>query len=83
MSGPTTFCHKSGAVLPQTRLHATCRRANLGYDFLATDWKGDFRDTRGGGIGWRGLRQLPRILFARMLILAGTPPRVWAFPLYA
>src|SRR6476620_4449646 len=38
------------------------------------------KDTRGGGIGCRALRLLrERFSLAGMQILAGTPPRVWAF----
>jgi len=37
------------------------------------------KDTRGGGIGCRALRLLREDSLAGMQILAGTPPRVWAF----
>ena len=37
------------------------------------------KDTRGGGIGCRALRLLREESLAGMQILAGTPPRVWAF----
>src|SRR5258707_729235 len=41
------------------------------------------KDTRGGGIGCRALRLLrERFSLAGMQILAGTPPRVWAFAWY-
>jgi hypothetical protein len=41
------------------------------------------KDTRGGGIGCRALRLLrERFSLAGMQILAGTPPRVWAFTWY-
>jgi hypothetical protein len=40
------------------------------------------KDTRGGGIGCRALRHLREDSLAGMQILAGTPPRVWAFDWY-
>ncbi len=40
------------------------------------------KDTRGGGIGCRALRLLREDSLAGMQILAGTPPRVWAFSWY-
>src|SRR6185312_8582844 len=45
--------------------------------------RGAKKDTRGGGIGCRALRLLrERFSLAGMQILAGTPPRVWAFACY-